>query len=550
MTPKRTLPSVGLRRRRPVGSRRGSGDARTLRAGLVRADPHGAATSRQRSRRVTGVDVPGKSHNRWESQLDGGRAQRRPLLLARDPFDAIFLCVNDIICLDYGYVDEGPAHLHQSPTIPQTTIFFQLTSAPDLTDTTRRSRDDDFFFLAHSTSRGWNSHDTLGLDCDAEWVKTPRRVRAFPCSKKSQSKEKEEEEDGGGDDDDHDDKSGGVPDAAKGGVKQGTLGGWHALAVDVAGQTYAWGGNEYGQAGVDCGTAGNGVHVSLHLSVPAAVLQFTRVKQVACGGMNAFAVVEHSGEVYQWGQTVGSEKEPARAPAKVAVAHGVVMIAAGSFHALALQEDGRVLSWGNGDYGQLGLGRPGNENSPRVVEALSRAGVASVAAGGWHSAAITAGRVCYIWGRGEYGRLGLGNDCTDKPRPVELSHMSQRIVQAALGGTHTLLLDESGTVVSFGRNNHGRLGRVADGRWTGVPGQVVFPPPPGGGRWRCTSVAAGGRHNMATAVPVGREEEAAERMAGGGLHQNNHHNPHGGSSHAVGMASHVGVPSPRSPGKQ
>jgi alpha-tubulin suppressor-like RCC1 family protein len=25
------------------------------------------------------------------------------------------------------------------------------------------------------------------------------------------------------------------------------------------------------------------------------------------------------------------------------------MIAAGSFHALALQEDGRVLSWGNGE---------------------------------------------------------------------------------------------------------------------------------------------------------------------------------------------------------
>jgi hypothetical protein len=48
--------------------------------------------------------------------------------------------------------------------------------------------------------------------------------------------------------------------------------------------------------------------------------------------------------------------------------HGVVMIAAGSFHALALQEDGRVLSWGNGDYGQLGLGTALNEDVPRVVE--------------------------------------------------------------------------------------------------------------------------------------------------------------------------------------
>lgn len=55
-----------------------------------------------------------------------------------------------------------------------------------------------------------------------------------------------------------------------------------------------------------------------------------------------------------------------RQPAKVPGAHSVVTIAAGSFHALALQEDGRVLSWGNGDYGQLGLGRPGNEDTPRA----------------------------------------------------------------------------------------------------------------------------------------------------------------------------------------
>lgn len=349
-------------------------------------------------------------------------------------------------------------------------------------------------------NRGWNSHDTLGLDCDAEWVKTPHRVQVFPWAGVDDSHKAEEEE----------------PEllvhAATKGIKQASLGGWHALAVDHEGQCFAWGGNEYGQAGVDCGTAGNGVHVSLHLSIPAAVLCGIRIKQVACGGMNSFSVVEGTGEVYQWGQTAGSVAEPSREPAKVEGVSGVVLLASGSFHVLALQEDGRVLSWGNGDYGQLGLGRPGNEDEPQVIESLSGVGVCAVAAGGWHSAALTANGACYVWGRGEYGRLGLGSDCADKPRPVELQ-ISQRIVQIALGGTHTCLLDDTGTVLSFGRNSLGRLGRVANGKWTGTPGQVVFPPPPGGGRWRCTSVAAGGRHNMATAVPVGRAEEEAERLA-------------------------------------
>ena len=39
-------------------------------------------------------------------------------------------------------------------------------------------------------------------------------------------------------------------------------------------------------------------------------------------------------------------------------------------------------------------------------------------------------------------------------------------------------------MLSFGRNNHGRLGRVVHGKWTGDPGVVVFPAAAGGGRWR------------------------------------------------------------------
>lgn len=84
------------------------------------------------------------------------------------------------------------------------------------------------------------------------------------------------------------------------------------------------------------------------------------------------------------------------------------------------------------------------------VDELDRAGIVEVAAGGWHSAALTAGGVCYIWvrtrlthtawqlvaaqacmvaegrsflllkGRGEYGRLGLGENWKDRLRPTEL----------------------------------------------------------------------------------------------------------------------------------
>ena len=94
-----------------------------------------------------------------------------------------------------------------------------------------------------------------------------------------------------------------------------------------------------------------------------------------------------------------------------------------------------------------------------------------------------------------------------------------RIVEAALGGTHSCLLDESGRVYSFGRNSLGRLGRAVSGKWSGDPAPVHFPPAPGGGAWRVTSVCAGGRHTMATARVRSKErldaEEAAASASGG-----------------------------------
>ena len=356
---------------------------------------------------------------------------------------------------------------------------------------------------------GWNSHDTLGLDTDEEFIPEPRKACAtFPSrgGKKPSSR-------------DDDFKT----------FASASLGGWHAVALDDDGTAWAWGGNEYGQGGVR-GDARDerhaGVHVSEHVSVPARVAfpaeqKVGTLKQVACGGMNSFALEAETGRVFEWGARAGSEREHARAPVLVSFPglfasekEKVETLAAGMFHVLALTTSGRVFAWGKGDYGQLGVGRPGNWDAPRLVEALGDADVVAVAAGGWHSAALCGSGACFAWGRGEYGRLGMGEDQADKQRPTEVtfpgaetreadSAMTRKtIVDVALGGSHSCFLDSGGAVWTVGRNNHGRLGRVVHGKWTGVPGRVVFPPPRGGGEWACESVVAGGRHTLAVARAV------------------------------------------------
>ena len=50
---------------------------------------------------------------------------------------------------------------------------------------------------------------------------------------------------------------------------------------------------------------------------------------------------------------------------------GVVQVSAGENHSAALTVDGRLLTWGRGKYGQLGLGDFYSKQSPCNVKALA-----------------------------------------------------------------------------------------------------------------------------------------------------------------------------------
>lgn len=226
---------------------------------------------------------------------------------------------------------------------------------------------------------------------------------------------------------------------------------------------------------------------------------------VSCGGMSSFALLR-DGRVFEWGQTT-EDDAPKVEPSLMKTDRHIVEIAAGSFHLLLRTRNGEVLSYGNGMYGQLGLGATASSDQPTVIETFGRVGVVKIAAGGWHSAAVTAGGLLFTWGRGEYGRLGHGDDCKDKviPKVVDLGDdESNFIADVSLGGSHSCAVTIDGAVLSWGRTTLGRLGRVVTdpSPSCGFPGRVVFPPLPGGQRWKVTRVSCGGRHTLAVASPT------------------------------------------------
>jgi hypothetical protein len=162
--------------------------------------------------------------------------------------------------------------------------------------------------------------------------------------------------------------------------------------------------------------------------------------------------------VWTWGDNfngeLGNGTFTARATAgQVPGLTGVVAIAAGYYHAVALKADGSVWAWGGNAYGQLGDGTTTNRNAPTRV--LSVSGVA-IAAGSYHSLGLRSDGTVAAWGRNDYGQVGDGTN-SNRPTPVLVTGLSG-VTAIAGGAWHSLALRSGGTVWGWGYNGNGSLG--------------------------------------------------------------------------------------------
>lgn len=290
-------------------------------------------------------------------------------------------------------------------------------------------------------------------------------------------------------------------------IVQAAIGGWHCLAVDDNGRAYAWGGNEYGQCGEEPERKEDGTRaLRRDIPTPQRCAPKLKVRQVAAGGTHS-VVLTQEGHVWTWGQPwpPGDIKQIST-PVRVQGLEKVRVIAVGAFHNLALTEDGILWAWGNNEYGQLGTGDTQPRSHPIRVEGLSDLSLVDIAAGGWHSTALTIQGEVYAWGRGEHGRLGFGDDKSSRMVPLKVELLAgEDIVQVSCGGTHSVALTRDGRMFSYGRGDHGRLGygrKLTTGQPMGV--DIDLPPPKTcssrDGQWQAKYVACGGRHTLAIVV--------------------------------------------------
>ena len=222
---------------------------------------------------------------------------------------------------------------------------------------------------------------------------------------------------------------------------------YHSLVVKDDGTLWAWGDN-------DDGEVGDGTRVTRRSPVKV----MSDVATVAAGNTHSLAV-KTDGSLWAWGWNRigalgdGTYWNTRTKPIRVkGMDKDVVMVAAGSWHSLALKSDGSLWAWGDNEYGQLGDGTNYMRVEPvRIVNS----GVVWVDTSGDSSFYVTEDGSVYGFGFNEWGQLGLG-DTDDRSLPAKVGISNVAVVTAGYG--HTLALKNDNTLWGWGGNDFGQLG--------------------------------------------------------------------------------------------
>ncbi|GAQ89192.1 Putative ubiquitin-protein ligase [Klebsormidium nitens] len=269
----------------------------------------------------------------------------------------------------------------------------------------------------------------------------------------------------------------------------------HTVAVTDQGALAAWGEGDQGQLG-HRDAMGSTAPVQPKIVKGTRELRFVRV---ACGAAHTLALTG-SGEVYSFGQgQLGAlghgDLETKPTPTLVDSLWGlaIVQVAAGENHSAALTVDGQIFTWGRNKYGQLGHSDGGTICRPTRLNGLSNEGVVHVACGGDHTLAITRKGELYTWGRGRWGQCGHGTtDDTFSPTLVTGLPKGVRVAHASAGTRHTLAVLEKGDVYGWGDGELCQLGPGVSGVQT-TPVKLQGLPQDK----RLLFLVAGGDHNIA-----------------------------------------------------
>lgn len=239
-----------------------------------------------------------------------------------------------------------------------------------------------------------------------------------------------------------------------------TSGGNHTLVLFESGTLFSAGSNDVGQPGSKARIANTAVQAELHTVFTEIVLPSKSRKVKLCSATwEASIVVTEDDEVYAFGSgpngELGARVEQSHIPQKL---HSfpppdtsIVGIASGVRHTVTVLSNGEVYGWGNGRKGQLGHVNEDIIRTPQRISGLT-----------FKAKQATCGReFTYIVGDpAESDHQFLGSEKWGLKSDAPQVPWSQSLTRKQLGSSWCgiSVLDSSGKVISWGRNDRGQLG--------------------------------------------------------------------------------------------
>jgi len=136
--------------------------------------------------------------------------------------------------------------------------------------------------------------------------------------------------------------------------------------------------------------------------------------------------------------------------------------------------DGRVMTFGRNDRGQLGTGDTNTRATPTLVESLKDHRIVDAACGKGHTLFLTDKGVVYGCGDNKMGQLGQGNQTQSVLTPTRISYTGKPIIKMACGGEFSLIVDAFGGLHSFGSPEYGQLGHNSEGKYFTTGNKISF----------------------------------------------------------------------------
>lgn len=206
-------------------------------------------------------------------------------------------------------------------------------------------------------------------------------------------------------------------------------------------------------------------------------IELNQIAKMAAGS-NFTVAVTVSGKIFEFGRTFsyGLRSGNSWIPRQIEIgSQPALAVACGESHTAILTRDGRVLTSGKNDYGQLGWSEITGNLSPqavtKVIEVEGITDAVAIACGSDHTAVLLRDGQLITFGKNDNGQLGREtpqreyNDygqtkmVSFDPTPVSTTNIISGF-QISCGKNHTVVVLADGRVASFGANNDGQLGRV------------------------------------------------------------------------------------------